>query len=87
MSSIEVIRLCLGISASVVVLIEIIAFIIIFLKIKKKEKEIALDQIRINQELSLKESEKKMMERKDLGEPLVDLQQILGQTINHESVD
>ena len=87
MSSIEIIRLCLGISAGIVVLIAIIAFIVIFLKIKKKKQEIALDQIRINQELSLKESEKKMMERKDLGEPLVNLQQVLGQTINHEIVE
>ena len=74
-------------SAIIFVLVAIICFTVIMFKIQKKRKEIMEDQIKITKEISNKESEKRMIEREDFGQPIFELQELLKKTINHEIVE
>lgn len=81
------VRLGLIISVAIIVPIALIFFGVILFKIFKKKKEIQKNNISIENELSTKESEIKMRQRDDYGQPISELQQIIGNTINHEIVE
>lgn len=81
------IRIFLISSICVVATIAIISYIIIFIKIKNKKKEIKQKQQLIESLLVNKESEIKMHTREDFGVGDYQLQNILGTTINHEIVE
>lgn len=81
------IRIFLISSICVVAAIAIISYIIIFLKISNKKKEIKQKQQLIESLLVNKESEMKMYSREDFGVGDYQLQNLLGTTINHEIVE
>lgn len=81
------IRIFLISSICVVVAIAIISYIIIFIKIRNKKKEIKQKQQLIESLLVNKESEIKMHTREDFGVGDYQLQNLLGTTINHEIVE
>lgn len=87
MNSIEITRIVLAVSAALVILAAIIALSIIWIKIKKKRKEILEQQINIEKDIASRKGEIKMRNREDFGEPLSELQKLIGNTINHEIVE
>lgn len=87
MTSVEITRIILVASAVIVVLAAIIALIIIWIKIRKKRKEILEQQINIEKDIATREGEIKMRNREDFGEPISELQKMLVNTINHEIVE
>lgn len=87
MTTNQLIRTILITTVVVAILIAIISFTIIMFKVSKKKKEIRLNQINFEKQLSSKDSEIKMKSRVDFGQPVEQLQNILKNTISHEIVE
>lgn len=87
MTTNQLIRTILIITVVIAILIAIISFVIIMFKVSKKKKEIRLNRINFEKQLSLKNSEIKMKSREDFGQPIEELQNILKNSINHEIVE
>ena len=83
----QIIRTILITTVVVAILVAIISFSIIMFKVSKKKKEIRLNQINFEKQLSSKDSEIKMKSRVDFGQPVEQLQNILKNTISHEIVE
>ena len=83
----QIIRTILITTVVVAILVAIISFSIIMFKVSKKKKEIRLNQINFEKQLSSKDSEIKMKSRADFGQPIEQLQNILKNSISHEIVE
>lgn len=80
-------RIFLIVSAIVISVIALAIFSYLMFKIYKIKKNIKEDRIRIANEISNKEGEKKLVQRNDFGESIFDLKNILPNSIDHECVE
>lgn len=80
-------RVFLFSSAIVVVIIALVIFAFLMFKVYKIKRNLKNERIKIANEISVKDGEKKLIQRTDFGESLSGLKSILDDSIDHENVE